>query len=212
MSRLFSRRSEMPDALPRNTVITVAVNLAAASLVFLVWSVTTRSAARLAWLTSMATILAVVLSSWGRSAGMLAWAVRSQRRASKSGGLVGFCGGAHGAGSELRAATKTWLKPTSTHRRFAADPSWPCTHSGKARRDLRRHRRTARAQAYPSGNGASPVMAAAQVGEVCEDGRGQAAGHLGGEPLAPDPRPVVHAAPPGRREPRQLRLLVVMLP
>ena len=85
MSRRFSRRLGTPEALPRNTVITVAVILAAASLVFLVWSVTTRSAARLAWLTSMATILAVVLSSWGMSAGMLTWAVRSRRKVSHSG-------------------------------------------------------------------------------------------------------------------------------
>lgn len=53
---------------PRRVIVAVAaVVLAAGALGFLIWSVTTRSPARLAWLTSMATVLAVVLPAWGMS-------------------------------------------------------------------------------------------------------------------------------------------------
>src|SRR5579863_2769361 len=67
---------------PRRVIVAVAaVVLAAGALGFLIWSVTTRSPARLAWLTSMATVLAVVLSAWGMSVAMLTWVLRSRRSA-----------------------------------------------------------------------------------------------------------------------------------
>ena len=68
----------------RQVVVTVsAVLLALGALGFLLWSLLTRSPTRLAWLTSMATILAVVLPAWGMSVGMLAWVLRAGRRASE---------------------------------------------------------------------------------------------------------------------------------
>ena len=62
-------------------VAVAAVVLASGALGFLVWSVTTQSPAQLAWLTSMATVLAVVLPAWAMSAAMLAWVLRSSRSA-----------------------------------------------------------------------------------------------------------------------------------
>ncbi len=65
---------------PRRTVVAVAaVLLAVSALGFLIWATTTRSPSRLAWLTSIATVLAVVLPSWGMSAAMLTWVARSRR-------------------------------------------------------------------------------------------------------------------------------------
>lgn len=65
---------------PRQTVVAVAaVLLAVSALGFLIWATTTRSPSRLAWLTSIATVLAVVLPSWGMSAAMLTWVARSRR-------------------------------------------------------------------------------------------------------------------------------------
>jgi WD40 repeat protein len=68
-----------PGATRRGIVALAAVMLAGTALGVLLWSLTTRSAVRLAWLTSMATIWAAILSAWAISAGMLAWALRSRR-------------------------------------------------------------------------------------------------------------------------------------
>jgi tetratricopeptide (TPR) repeat protein len=78
------RLVHVPAALQRVTVITAAAILTLSSVGFLFWAVTTRSAGRLAWLTSVATVLAVVLASWAMSAGMLAWVVHSGRKTSHS--------------------------------------------------------------------------------------------------------------------------------
>jgi len=80
-----------PGSLRRVVVVVAAVLLAVSALGFLIWSLTTRSTSRLAWLTSMAAILAVVLPSWGMSVAMLAWAARSRGAAmdSERGGIVG---------------------------------------------------------------------------------------------------------------------------
>jgi tetratricopeptide (TPR) repeat protein len=56
-----------------------AMLLAAGTLGFLIWALTTSSASRLAWLTSIAAILAVVLPGWGMSVAMLTWVMRSRR-------------------------------------------------------------------------------------------------------------------------------------
>jgi tetratricopeptide (TPR) repeat protein len=80
-----SRLVRVPAGLQRLTVVTAAITLTLSSLGFLVWAVTTRSAGQLAWLTSVATVLAVVLSSWAMSAVMLGWVVRSRRQTSHSG-------------------------------------------------------------------------------------------------------------------------------
>jgi hypothetical protein len=61
-------------------VVAAALVLAVGALGLLLWSVTTPSAGRLAWLTSVSGVLAVVLAAWGMAAAMLAWAVRSARR------------------------------------------------------------------------------------------------------------------------------------
>jgi tetratricopeptide (TPR) repeat protein len=74
-----------PGPLRRIAVAVVAVVLAISALGFLVWSVTTHSSSRLAWLTSIATVLAVVLSSWGMSIAMLAWVIRTRKEVAGSG-------------------------------------------------------------------------------------------------------------------------------
>jgi len=63
----------------RAGVTAAAFALAVAAAGFFTWSVTTTSTVRLAWLTSIATVAAVVLSAWAMSAGMVTWVVRSGR-------------------------------------------------------------------------------------------------------------------------------------
>jgi hypothetical protein len=68
-------RSARGVGLSRRVAVTIAaVGLAASGLGLLVWFLLTRNAWWLAWQTSLATILAVVLTSWGMSVAMLAWA------------------------------------------------------------------------------------------------------------------------------------------
>jgi len=59
-------------------VAVAAVGLAASALGFLLWFLVTRSANQLAWQTSLATVLAVVLPSWAMSAAMLTWVMKSR--------------------------------------------------------------------------------------------------------------------------------------
>jgi hypothetical protein len=75
-----------PGVSRRVIVAVAAVALAAGALGFLIWAVTSRSPARLAWLTSMATVLAVVLPAWGMSVAMLTWALRSGQSAASAPG------------------------------------------------------------------------------------------------------------------------------
>jgi WD40 repeat protein len=65
-------------------VTVAAVLLAVSALGFLIWATTTCSPSRLAWLTSIATILAVVLPGWGMSAAMLMWVARSRRTVTRA--------------------------------------------------------------------------------------------------------------------------------
>jgi tetratricopeptide (TPR) repeat protein len=74
----WRRKVHRPGWRLRVTVAGAACLLAAAALGLLLGSVTTTSAGRLAWLSSVAAILAVVLTAWGMSAGMFAWALRSR--------------------------------------------------------------------------------------------------------------------------------------
>jgi len=65
-----------PRAAQRFTVALVAVLLAVFVLGFLAWSLTTRNPGQLAWLTSIATVLAIVLTGLGMSVAMLTWVTR----------------------------------------------------------------------------------------------------------------------------------------
>ncbi len=85
MSRRLAHPPGKQNALRWSIVVMAAVVLAVSALGFLVWALVTRSTDELAWLTSIATVLAVVLSSWGMSATMLAWAVRHRRAMAESG-------------------------------------------------------------------------------------------------------------------------------
>ena len=73
----------------RIIVAGAALALASLALGFLIWALTVRGTTQLAWLTSMATVLAVVLPSWGMSTAMLAWVVKS-RRAEADSGAAGY--------------------------------------------------------------------------------------------------------------------------
>jgi hypothetical protein len=81
MDGWLPRLLRWPGSLRRAVVGMAAVVLAGGALGFLLWSLATRSSAQLAWLTSMATIWAVVLPAWGMSVAMLIWVKRSVRPA-----------------------------------------------------------------------------------------------------------------------------------
>jgi len=68
-----------PKASRRVAVAVTAIVLAVAALSLLIWSVATPSPARLAWLTSMATIWAFVVPAWGMSVAMLVWVHQPRR-------------------------------------------------------------------------------------------------------------------------------------
>ena len=84
VDRWLPRWLHGPGSTARALVFTAALMLAVSSLGFLLWALLTRDAGRLAWLTSMAAVLAVVLPSWGMSAGMLSWVRRSRTAAQTS--------------------------------------------------------------------------------------------------------------------------------
>jgi len=116
------RRLLADGARQRVTVAAAAFLLAGASVGFLVWAVTTTSAGRLAWLTSMAAILAVVLSALGTSAAMLTWVLRSRRVATEAAGAAPPAAGrAAGAddGSRLPVAAPFGRLPAEIRGRDA---------------------------------------------------------------------------------------------
>lgn len=89
MAGLLPRLLRRPLALQRAVAAVAAMVLAVGALGFLIWSVTTGSQARLGWLTSIASVLAVALSAWAMSAAMLTWALRAGKRTAFSNALQG---------------------------------------------------------------------------------------------------------------------------
>ena len=80
MERRSPRLARGQGSLRRAVVAAAAVVLALAALGFLIWFLVTRSAGKQAWLASLATIVAVVLPTWGMAVAMLTW-VRKSRTA-----------------------------------------------------------------------------------------------------------------------------------
>jgi uncharacterized protein YidB (DUF937 family) len=78
LNRWYSRFVRRPGSLRRVGVVAAAVALSGAALGFLVWFLLTRSASRQAWQVSLATVLAVVVPSFGMSVAMLAWVLKSR--------------------------------------------------------------------------------------------------------------------------------------
>ena len=70
-------------ALRRAVVAATAAVLALAALGFLIWFLVTRSPGKQAWLTSLATVLAVVLPAWVAAVAMLAWVRRNRPAADR---------------------------------------------------------------------------------------------------------------------------------
>jgi hypothetical protein len=82
MDRWFRFFGRGKGSLPRAVVAAAAVVLALAALGLLILSLVT-SASRLAWLSAIATVLAVVLAAWATAAQMLAWVGRHRTAADR---------------------------------------------------------------------------------------------------------------------------------